>query len=90
MTSGRSIGSALVLLACCLATMASTASADDPRPAGRADPRRDPGRSDEFRNYVPEIMRGEGLNDFATARIIGRWRGHAAAYDVVVLSRTRR
>jgi ABC-type sugar transport system substrate-binding protein len=60
MTSGRSIGSALVLLACCLAMMASTASATIPAPPGGPILVVTPGSSDEFRNYLPEIMRGEG------------------------------
>lgn len=88
MTSRRSIGSALVLLACCLATMASTASATIPAPPGGPILVVTPATSDEFRNYVPEIMRGEGLNDFATASVSSLSPALLSSYDVVVLSRT--
>jgi FlgD Ig-like domain len=88
MTSRRTIGSALVLLACCLATMASTASATIPAPPGGPILVVTPGSSDEFRNYVPEIMRGEGLNDFAAASINSLSPALLSSYDVVVLSRT--
>ena len=88
MTSRRSIGSVLVLLACCLATMASTASATIPVPPGGPILVVTPATSDEFRNYVPEIMRGEGLNDFATASVSSLSPALLSSYDVVVLSRT--
>ena len=88
MTSRRSIGSVLVLLACCLATMASTASATIPAPPGGPILVVTPATSDEFRNYVPEIMRGEGLNDFATASVSSLSPALLSSYDVVVLSRT--
>jgi hypothetical protein len=88
MTSGRSIGSALVLLACCLAMMASTASAAIPAPPGGPVLVVTSATSDEFRNYVPEIMRGEGLNDFATASVSDLSPALLSSYDVVVLSRT--
>src|SRR6476659_2041706 len=88
MTSGRSIGSALVLLVCCLAMMASTASATIPAPPGGPVLVVTPATSDEFRNYVPEMMRGEGLNDFATASVSSLSPALLAGYDVVVLSRT--
>jgi hypothetical protein len=88
MTSRRTIGSALVLLACCLATMASTASATIPAPPGGPILVVTPGSSDEFRNYVPEIMRGEGLNDFAAASVNSLSPALLSGYDVVVLSRT--
>ena len=88
MTSGRSIGSALVLLVCCLATMASTASATIPAPPGGPILVVTPATSDELRNYVPEMMRGEGLNDFATASVSSLSPALLASYDVVVLSRT--
>jgi flagellar hook capping protein FlgD len=88
MTSRRTIGSALVLLACCLATMASTASATIPSPPGGPILVVTPGSSDEFRNYVPEIMRGEGLNDFAAASVNSLSPALLSSYDVVVLSRT--
>ena len=88
MTSRRSIGSVLVLLACCVATMASTASATIPPPPGGPILVVTPATSDEFRNYVPEIMRGEGLNDFATASVSSLSPALLSSYDVVVLSRT--
>src|SRR3954463_12549926 len=88
MTSRRTIGSALVLLACCLATMASAASATIPAPPGGPILVVTPGSSDEFRNYVPEIMRGEGLNDFAAASVNSLSPALLSGYDVVVLSRT--
>jgi hypothetical protein len=88
MTSGRSIGSALVLLACCLAMMASTASATIPAPPGGPILVVTPGSSDEFRNYLPEIMRGEGLNDFASTSVSSLSPALLSSYDVVVLSRT--
>lgn len=88
MTSRRTIGSALVLLACCLATMASSASATIPAPPGGPILVVTPSTSDEFRNYVPEIMRGEGLNDFAAASVNSLSPALLASYDVVVLSRT--
>ena len=88
MTSRRSIGSVLVLLACCMATMASTASATIPAPPGGPILVVTPATSDEFRNYVPEIMRGEGLNDFATASVSSLSPALLSSYDVVVLSRT--
>jgi hypothetical protein len=88
MTSGRSIGSALVLLACCLAMMASTASAAIPAPPGGPILVVTPASSDEFRNYIPEIMRGEGLNDFAAASVSSLSPALLSSYDVVVLSRT--
>jgi hypothetical protein len=88
MTSRRTIGSALVLLACCLATMASTASATIPAPPGGPILVVTPASSDEFRNYVPEIMRGEGLNDFAAASVNSLSPALLSSYDVVVLSRT--
>jgi hypothetical protein len=88
MTSPRSIGSALVLLACCMAMMASTASATIPAPPGGPILVVTPGSSDEFRNYVPEIMRGEGLNDFASAPVSSLSPDLLSSYDVVVLSRT--
>ncbi len=89
MTSGRSIGSALVLLVCCLATMASTASADDPRSSGRTDPRRDTGRSTSS-NYLPEILRSEGLNDFDRADIGSVSAAHAREPTTSSSSRTCR
>jgi hypothetical protein len=88
MTSRRTIGSALVLLACCLATMATTASATIPAPPGGPILVVTPGSSDEFRNYVPEIMRSEGLNDFAAASVNSLSPALLSSYDVVVLSRT--
>ncbi len=88
MTSRRPIGSVLVLLACCMATMASTASATIPAPPGGPILVVTPATSDEFRNYVPEIMRGEGLNDFATASVSSLSPALLSSYDVVVLSRT--
>jgi hypothetical protein len=88
MTSGRSIGSALVLLVCCLAIMASTASATIPAPPGGPILVVTPATSDELRNYVPEMMRGEGLNDFATAPVSSLSPALLSSYDVVVLSRT--
>jgi hypothetical protein len=88
MTSRRSIGSALVLIACCLATMASTASATIPAPPGGPVLVVTPGTSDEFRNYLPEIMRSEGLNDFAAASVSSLSPTLLSSYDVVVLSRT--
>jgi hypothetical protein len=88
MTSGRSIGSALVLLVCCLAMMASTASATIPAPPGGPILVVTPATSDELRNYVPEMMRGEGLNDFATAPVSSLSPALLSSYDVVVLSRT--
>jgi hypothetical protein len=88
MTSGRSIGSALVLFACCLAMMASTASAAIPAPPGGPILVVTSGSSDEFRNYIPEIMRGEGLNDFAAASVSSLSPALLSSYDVVVLSRT--
>jgi FlgD Ig-like domain len=88
MTSGRSIGSALVLVACCLAMMASTASATIPAAPGGPILVVTPGTSDEFRNYIPEIMRGEGLNDFAAASVSSLSPALLSSYDVVVLSRT--
>jgi FlgD Ig-like domain len=88
MTSGRSISSALVLLVCCLATMASTASATIPAPPGGPILVVTPATSDEFRDYVPEIMRGEGLNDFASASVNSLSPALLSSYDVVVLSRT--
>src|SRR4051812_48532625 len=88
MTSRRTIGSALVLLACCLATMASTASATIPAAPGGPILVVTPGSSDELRNYVPEIMRGEGLNDFAAASVNSLSPALLSGYDVVVLSRT--
>ena len=87
MTSGRSIGSVLVLLACCLA-MASTAHATIPAPPGGPILVVTPATSDEFRTYVPEIMRGEGLNDFAAASVDSLSPALLSSYDVVVLSRT--
>jgi hypothetical protein len=88
MTSRRTIGSALILLACCLATMASSASATIPAPPGGPILVVTPGSSDEFRNYVPEIMRSEGLNDFAAASVNSLSPALLSSYDVVVLSRT--
>src|SRR6476619_3610074 len=88
MTSGRSIASALVALVCCLAAMASTASAAIPTPPGGPILVVTPATSDEFRNYVPEIMRGEGLNDFAAASVNSLSPALLSSYDVVVLSRT--
>jgi hypothetical protein len=88
MTSGRSIGSALVLLVCCLAMMASTASATIPAPPGGPILVVTPATSDELRSYVPEMMRGEGLNDFATAPVSSLSPALLSSYDVVVLSRT--
>src|SRR5690348_14688 len=88
MTSGRTIGSALVLLVCCLAMMASTASATIPAPPGGPILVLTAATSDEFRNYVPEIMRGEGLNDFASASVNSLSPALLSSYDVVVLSRT--
>jgi hypothetical protein len=88
MTSGRSIGSALALLVCCLAMMASTASAAIPAPPGGPILVVTPATSDELRTYVPEIMRGEGLNDFAAASVNSLSPALLSSYDVVVLSRT--
>jgi hypothetical protein len=88
MTSGRSIGSVLVLFACCLAMMASTANATIPAPPGGPILVVTPATSDEFRNYIPEIMRGEGLNDFAGASVSSLSPALLSSYDVVVLSRT--
>ena len=88
MTSGRSIASALVALVCCLAAMASTASAAIPAPPGGPILVVTPATSDELRNYVPEIMRGEGLNDFASASVSSLSPALLSSYDVVVLSRT--
>jgi hypothetical protein len=88
MTSGRSIASALVAVVCCLAALASTASAAIPAPPGGPILVVTPATSDEFRNYVPEIMRGEGLNDFASASVNSLSPALLSSYDVVVLSRT--
>jgi hypothetical protein len=88
MTSPRSIGSALVLLVCCMAMMASAANATIPAAPGGPILVVTPGSSDEFRNYVPEIMRGEGLNDFASAPVSSLSPALLSSYDVVVLSRT--
>jgi hypothetical protein len=88
MTSGRTIGSALALLVACLAMTAAPASATIPAPPGGPILVVTPGSSDEFRNYVPEIMRAEGLNDFAAAPVSSLSPALLSSYDVVVLSRT--
>jgi hypothetical protein len=84
MTSGRSIGSALVLFACCLAMMASTASATIPAPPGGPILVVTP--SGGSSNYLPEILRSEGLNDFDRADIGSVSAATLAAHDVVVLA----
>ena len=57
----------------------------DPRPSGRPDPGRDAGQSGELRNYVPEIMRAEGLNDFDAPTSVGAAVARSAGqHDVVV------
>ena len=86
MTSGRSIGSALVLLVCCLATMASTASATIPAPPGGPILVVTPAGGSA--NYLPEILRSEGLNDFDRADIGSVSAATLATHDVVVLADT--
>ena len=84
MTSRRSIGSVLVLLACCMATMASTASAAIPAPPGGPILVVTPAGGSS--NYLPEILRSEGLNDFDRADIGSVSAATLAAHDVVVLA----
>jgi hypothetical protein len=84
MTSRRTIGSALVLLACCMAMMASSASATIPAPPGGPILVVTPDGGST--NYLPEILRSEGLNDFDRADIGSVSAATLAAHDVVVLA----
>ena len=90
MTCRRSIGSVLVLLACCLATMASTASATIPAPPGGPILVVTPASADEFGNYVPEILRGEGLNEFDVATSVGQPGARSLAATTSSCSRAPR
>jgi hypothetical protein len=86
MTSGRTIGSAFVVLVACLAMTAAPASATIPAaPGGPILVVTPDGGS---ANYLPEILRSEGLNDFDRADIGAVSAATLAAHDVVVLADT--